>query len=216
MEFCIFVVKVYVKQWITCKSAIQAPVNDLRFLRNLRAYRQQNEVIGKAAIEAFLRHLWYLSEQCAGFMFFDERISDEKKVEMVTSLDRAANVDNQFRNRTIGPDDDVDVASLVSEETWRFFRILNDNRPLTFLEKHPSQWKHDDSFQTLFQIIKDIYVTNEPAERMVALMSEYNDDITKNEEEKQYLLQNVEFSRREMPDRSKKTIVKALKKSSAK
>lgn len=211
-EFCIFVVKIYVKQWITCKSAIQAPANDLQFLQYLRAYRQQNEVIASAAMEVFLRHLWYLSEQCAGFAFFDERISDEKKIEMVASLDREPNVGNQFRNRTIGPDDDIDIASLVSKETMRFFEILSDNRPLTFLETHPSQWKQDNMFNTLYQIVKDITITNEPAERMIALISEFNDAITTSEEQKQYLLQNVEFSRKAMPDIKKKTIVEALKK----
>lgn len=212
LELCIFVVKVYVKHWITCKSAVQAPANDLQFLQSLRAYRRQNEVIAEKAMEAFLRHLWYLSEQCAGFMFFDERISNEKKIEMVASLDRDPKVENKFRNRTIGSDDDVDIASLVSKETLHFFEILSDNRPLTFLEKHPSQWKQDKSFDTLFKIVKDIQVTNEPAERMVALISEFNDSITTSEEQKQYLLHNVEFSRKAMPDIKKKTIIEALEK----
>lgn len=211
-DFCIFVVKVYVRQWITCRLAVQAPLNDLHFLRSLREYKNENEVMATTAINVFLRHLWYLSEQNIGFAFFDSRINDDKELEMVDALNKEPNPRNKYRNRTINDDDEVNIASLVSKETMRFFEILSDNRPLDFLAKHPKEWQDDTSFISLRNKVFKIIVSNEPAERTVALTSDYNVGITQNEDERQKVLKNVEFSRKTIPDKKKSTIVTALKK----
>lgn len=204
--------KVYVKQWFTCRSAIQAPLNDLHFLRSLREYRNENEVIASTAIKVFLRHLWYLSEQNIGFAFFDSRIRDDTKIEMVAALNIERNPRNKYRSQTIKDDDEVNIARLVSKETLRFFEILSDNRPLHFLEKHPKDWQEDATFISLQNTVREIIVSNEPAERTVALISDYNVGITKNEDERQKVLKNVEFSRKLIPDKKKNTKTKLLRK----
>lgn len=211
-EFCIFVVKVYVRQWIMCRSAIQAPRNDLHFLRSLQKYKNENEVIATTAINVFLRHLWYLSEQNIGFAFFDSRIEDDEKIEMVAALNKDPNPRNRYRNQTIKVDDDVNIASLVSKETMLFFEILSDNRPLNFLAKHPKEWQDDASFISLQNKVIKIIVSNEPAERTVALTSDYNVGITQDEDERQKVLKSVEFSRKTIPDKKKSTVITALKK----
>lgn len=181
-------------------------------MRSLREYKHENEVMATTAINVFLRHLWYLSEQNIGFAFFDSRINDDKKLEMVAALNKEPNPKNKYRNQTINDDDEVNIASLVSKETMRFFEILSDNRPLNFLAKHPKEWQDDASFISLRNIVFKIIVSNEPAERTVALTSDYNIGITQNEDERQKVLKNVEFSRKTIPDKKKSTIVTALKK----
>lgn len=211
-EFTIFVVKVYVKYWITSSVAIDAPVNDLKFLQELHRYKQQNEFIASEAINVFTRHLWYLSEQLVGLSFFDKRISSAKLDEMITGLEKEPVPINRYRNQTIVESRDIDIASLVSKETLRFFQILADNRELTFLEKPKNQWKDDEVFNDILQIVKNLTVVNDPAERAVALITNFNNAITTDEDQKQYLLQNVEFCRQNMPDRNKRTIVAAIAK----
>lgn len=212
-DFTIFVVKVYVKYWTASPMAIQAPLNDLRFLRELHRYKRINERIANEAVKTFCRHLWYLSEQLVGFSFFDERISDEKLTEMVAALGKEPVIINQYRNQTIsGEAEDIDIASLISKETLRFFHILADNREPNFLNEHPSQWKNDTVYNDILQVVKNLTVVNDPAERAVALITNFNNSITTDEEQKQYLLQNVEFCRQNMPNRNKRTIVDALTK----
>lgn len=212
-EFTIFVVKVYVTYWTTSSSAIEAPVNDLKFLRKLHRYKQQNEFIASEAIKVFCRHLWYLSEQLIGLSFFDKRISSAKLNEMIAALEKEPVDKNQYRNQTISEGDDIDISSLVSKETLRFFHILVGNdRDLTFLKKPQNQWKDDLVYEEIFQIVNNLIVVNDPAERAVALITNFNNAITTNEEQKQYLLQNVEFCRQNMPNRNKETIIEAIAK----
>lgn len=62
-SFCIFVIFVYVKYWYTLKSAITAPENDLKFLRDLMQYNEIDKPISDIAVKKFSGHLWYLSEE---------------------------------------------------------------------------------------------------------------------------------------------------------
>ena len=50
-------------------------------------------------------------------------------------------------------------------------------------------------------------VTNDIAERGVALMEEYTKVLTKDEEQKQFLLQVVKHYRQVFPDRKKETLI---------
>jgi len=53
-------------------------------------------------------------------------------------------------------------------------------------------------------------VVNDLAKRGVALIEQYNSILTKDEEQKQFLLQVVEEHRRRFPDSSKKTLTAEL------
>lgn len=69
-----------------------------------------------------------------------------------------------------------------------------------FLEKEPENWKDDESFQASLVLLKDIKVVNDIAERAVALMEEYNELLTRDEEQKQYLLHVVKYHRTQYPN----------------
>ena len=66
----------------------------------------------------------------------------------------------------------------------------------SFLEQHPSMWDKNEDFQKGLEIVNTFRVTNDTAERGVKLMEEYNMVLTKNEDQKQYVLQVVEDYRR--------------------
>ena len=59
-------------------------------------------------------------------------------------------------------------------------------------------------------IVTALKVVNDTAERGVKLIQDYNLILTKDEEQKQFLLQVVQEHRRLYPDASKKTIVAGL------
>ena len=52
-------------------------------------------------------------------------------------------------------------------------------------------WKEDTSFQQINQIVSDLEVTNDAAERSVQFDSDYNDILTTNEQQRQSILQVV-------------------------
>ena len=53
--------------WFQCSNAVQAPLNDIKILKDLRNYKNTDKVIADAAISKFINHLYYLNEKCACF-----------------------------------------------------------------------------------------------------------------------------------------------------
>ena len=75
-----------------------------------------------------------------------------------------------------------------------------------FLEYEPETWSSREDFTKGEEIIKAIRVTNDHAERAVALVQEYNRRITHDEDQLQFLLQVVSEHRRQFPDSKKSTL----------
>ena len=60
-----------------------------------------------------------------------------------------------------------------------------------FLHKDPSTWKDNFSYKSGIEKLEKIYVVNDVAERGVKLILDYNNIFTKDEIEKQCVLQIV-------------------------
>ena len=58
------------------------------FLKSLKAYENVNESISKAALQNFLKHLWYLTDEIAVLELFDDNVDEETKLKMVAKLHR--------------------------------------------------------------------------------------------------------------------------------
>lgn len=85
-EFLIFVVPLYVKAWFSCPRAIEAPNNDMHFLRDIYEYRKVDKEISAAVQKTFCNHLWYLSDECIAFSLFDSNVSVEEKKRMASII----------------------------------------------------------------------------------------------------------------------------------
>ena len=77
-----------------------------------------------------------------------------------------------------------------------------------FLSKNPSTWKYDPSYKAGFDKLKNISVVNDVAERGVKLIHDYNNILTNDESEKQYVLQVVAQSRKTFPNATKYSLIK--------
>lgn len=189
-----------------------APRSDLNLLKDLLRYKEENSVVGKAALKSFLGHLWYLSESLIGLSFFDKLVSEATKKKMVEalsknfrteirSLPRIKLTENQIR--------DIELFDLVSSKTRLFFETLDIDQ--SFLETPPSTWECNHHYLAGLKKIKNIRVVNDAAERGIALISEFNGSITNQPQQQQYLLQVVEQHRKEFPNANKAVVVKNKK-----
>ena len=93
-------------------------------------------------------------------------------------------------------------------KSLKFFTCLN--LKIDFLEKDPSEWGTDSTFNRAYEVVCSLRVVNDNAERGVALITEYNRLITCDEEQKQYLLQIVADHRKTFPDCKKKTLKRKI------
>ncbi|XP_050065848.1 uncharacterized protein LOC126554890 [Aphis gossypii] len=80
------------------------------------------------------------------------------------------------------------------------------NIPKDFLEVHPKNWNDLEGYQKGKEIIESLRVVNDTAERGVKLMEEFNDKLTKNEDQKQFVLQTVQDYRKKYPGASRETL----------
>ena len=58
-EFGIFCSLIYVKAWISCPLASDAPINDLFLYRQIKDYSAVNKTVADIAAKKFQNHLWY-------------------------------------------------------------------------------------------------------------------------------------------------------------
>ena len=84
------------------------------------------------------------------------------------------------------------------ERSYLPFQIL-DLDPL-FLSTPPNEWEDNECFARLKRFVKRFHVTNDVAEHTIQLVTDFNDRITKSEEQRQFLIASVAKQRRENND----------------
>lgn len=191
-EICCFIIKCYAEQWFGCMNAIEAPLNDIIFLKKLVLYKNINKKIAEVAIRKFTNHLWYLNDECITFSLFDERIEINEKRKMVEILKQNNNDIEPIKKLSLKPEEitnfinrnlPTDLFTPHSFNTFSRFKISSD-----FLEVDPLEWAHNESYKKARNTINSLKVVNDTAERNVKLMEEFNQKMTKNEDQKQFLL----------------------------
>jgi len=71
-------------------------------------------------------------------------------------------------------------------------------------------WENNEDYNKALSILKNIPVINDVAERGVKLIEDYNNKITKDESQKQYLLQVVSDYCKKYPDHRKETLTQVI------
>jgi hypothetical protein len=206
-RFATFGVIVYVRAWFQAPQAAAAPANDLELLKKMVSYADKQ--ISDAAVTAYCRHLWYLSESLVALSFFDPDVCLSIKRDMVKAL----NVEGSEKPlKRIAVDGSAatfsckTLADFVTRKSRDFFDRLSIGSD--FLEVDPCEWETRADYQAAAEFVRTMQVVNDSAERGVALMQSYNNILTKNEDQKQYLLQVVEQHRQTFPNATKASVVK--------
>ena len=84
-RFIIFTITTYISAWYAAAPCpTSAPAKDPAFAKSLFQY--PDEVLQKATVSVFSRHLWYISDRVVGLAFFDKMIKPHEKRQMVRAL----------------------------------------------------------------------------------------------------------------------------------
>lgn len=205
-DFCVFLARVYVKAWTMASLAAAAPANDLSLLQDLLDYKSINPKISQRTFEKLAAHLWYLNEENVGFSFFDENLDISIKQKMAKCLKDKQGEEVIQKRRSISASDlpKMTVADFVTQNTKKFFKklLLKED----FLKLPAEQWSSNESYQNDKAFVCSLAVTNDHAERGVALIQEYSGRLTKNEDQFNFLTQVVEDHRRRQPNSLKRTL----------
>lgn len=205
-DISIFVVTFYIKSWFESSSAINAPLNDLKLIQSLIQYKVIQPAVAIAALDKLKSHLWYLSVDLVSLSFFDERVSVNTKLQMVNAIKQQKSATkNKIRVELNVNDLDLMVEKDLSDFITAESLFIFDQFGLSydFLDLHPDSWETNENFVKSRKIFSSLNVVNDVAERGVALITKYNRCLTRNEVQKQYLLQLVQHHRQLYPSYTK-------------
>jgi len=209
-DICLFLVSLYIEAWFCAPSAARAPYLDFSVLMKLYKYKDIDRSISSVALQKLSNHLWYLSPEAVALAFFDPHVSRESKLNMVGALNRDTNSPNENTKRIQVQINKIPelfnngIEQFVSNETGRFFERFNLKDD--FLKTDPLMWHKNENFVKGLELVNKLRVVNDSAERGVKLMEEYNQLLTKNEKQKQFVLQVVSDYRRKFPSTTKESL----------
>ena len=151
-RFVTFVTFVYIPWWLTCPLAADAPTIDLLLLRRLHEFVEVDAVAPHAAIKAFNRHTWYLTEEVVPLCLFSEDVTDDVKAEIAGKLlklpqSNPLNWHGAGFGKPALPviEENVrEIHSFFGPDSWKFFNLLKLDS--TFLSASPTEWDRNESF----------------------------------------------------------------------
>lgn len=202
-EICVFIVTIYIKNWFTAAFATCAPNNDLQLMKTSINY--DNLDISNATVKKMMGHLWYLSDELVGLCLFDQNVSVDTKRKIVHAMINNPSPEVRDVRPNIKKDNlkELGLHDLANKNTMRIFIEFGvDN----FWESDVVNWNESKSFKEAENVFKNLRVTNDVAERGVALIQDLNRKITHDEDQLQFLLQVVSEHRKNYPDCSKNAL----------
>lgn len=200
-RFVHFGVLLYTRCWMKAALAAEAPGEDLQLWKDLDKYQIFDAEISLAARTVLNHHLWYLSDELVGLAIFSDTVTLEEKGKIVAGFKRKPG-DRNVRGNPATLSCNARLGDFASSRTANLFIKLNLSD--SFLALPPQDWCHDEGYCRAREQVKALLVVNDTAERAVKLFEEYNSLITKDEEEKQLLLQLVEANRKAIPTETTK------------
>ena len=158
-------------------------MNDILLIKRLDDY--DDIELQTAGLKMVKRHSWYLSQELATLSLFSHRLSPDEKANLLLGIktDRGEHLLTSLPRN---------VSELSISRSFFQTAGIDDN----FLDAAVETWPGNASFMMAEDIVTKLVCVNDCAERGVALIQAFNATITKDETQKQYLLQVVEEHRR--------------------
>lgn len=181
--FVVFASHVYSAWWFTCTSATDAAWHDLILFKQLLQYAAVDETVSSAAMSAFKRHLWYLTEEMIPLALFGSAVPCEEKELLARALLDVRPVGGKLTAPTkrfgagfgkpMFPTltATTRLHDLVGVDSWFTITLLDLEDEFLYLPV--DQWTDSPAYQRSCKHTSVISVVNDSAERGIKLTSDY-------------------------------------------
>lgn len=216
-SICKFIVFVYLEPWYRSPLAIGAPNNDLKLLRSLKRYENIDKSISTATLKKFVNHLWYFTPELTVLSLFDDEVEISVKQEIVKSFNsKIMDLEEEIPKKCdplkidLNTLDNLQLHLFTNSQSKNFFTKFNIDTG--FLEYDCSEWETHQSYINSREKLKHLLVVNDISERAVKLTEEFINSRSKDENQKQYLIQFLdEYRKNYLCNTNKKEMIKKLK-----
>lgn len=168
-SFCSFMSIVFIKFWNRCTIAVDAAYNDLQFLKEMDQYMDIDKSVASAGLNAFKRHLSYLSDELILLSLFSDKVSDDEKDLMNLFIIRTTRLSDRTANSIEYKDEINEVQNLQLNNfislrsNFLFSRLEIDD---SFLDLAAVDWPNEVSYQHGKKQVLDLIVAvNDGSER---------------------------------------------------
>lgn len=204
---CLFASLIFVKAWIQCPLTSDSPRNDLCFFRLLQFYTVVNKTVSEIAVSKFENHLLYVGPELIVFSLFSNNVTPNEKRQILLNMNKKDNGGEIRCIRLMGASDldKKTLPDLVGCQSLSTVKSLKLN--LNFMnDLEPEKWCDSKDYKTAKSIVDDIKVVNDAAERALALITNYNETLTRKEDQKQLVIQVVGDNRKRIKNFKKQTL----------
>ena len=188
-RICLFVCTIYATFWFDAPMAPAAPINDLHMLQLVEQFASVDNKVASVAEKKMRLHLWYLSEDLAGLSLFCNDTSVHDKTTIAKILQQEPHTfDEPVRrlppNQTESFQDKT-ISNFVTPRSINLFNALS--LPREFLTAEIDTWVERNDFKIASKTVRSLMVINDASERAIKLATDFNEILTKNEEQRQLL-----------------------------
>ncbi|KAG0723910.1 hypothetical protein GWK47_041758 [Chionoecetes opilio] len=198
----------YTPMWMSSTLAADAPANDLQFMKDMMKFKRTDPEIAQAVLQKLENHKWYLTQEVVPFALFGSRLSDKEKQDIAAKRHATEKPDSFQTRETYVPSvtAKTTLADLVGPES----HLLLDTLGIEYdwLLQPVATWPRSDDYSKALEYVSNVKVVNDIAERGVKMMTDFANIITTDSQQKQYLLQTVEYNRERFDSFKKQTLRK--------
>ena len=182
-SLALFFAVFYSKMWLTCTNAANAALVDLRYInllakvaekaaKNPSAWSVLFEDLMTAAHGKLEKHLSYLSERLLPLCLVSDEVgmAEKNAIRRVmlkhkkspTVLLQQVPYSAEFKTKSL--------KDFVGNDSWTLFDLLSSDR--SFLRLPAAAWESHAQYKALKKVVSNLPVTNDAAERVLALATE--------------------------------------------
>ena len=236
LKMATFASIIYSKYWYEAPLPLKAAQNDIEMFKLLKQFEEyfnedsneaedddefedddeaEDENQDKAGdnnvdlVGVLSRHSWYLTQQLVIVGLCNTDLKDEIRELMAAKLFNSPRTVIKMGKPKF-PDmtkpENHSLANLVGSNSWLIFDILSIT-DIGWLQIPCKHWSVFDSYKKFQSFVENIVTVNDLAERGVATISRFNDNV-RDESDRQDLIQVVDEYRRQVPDLSKESLSK--------
>ena len=181
-------------------------------MNDMLMYRERECAVADACIASCQRHLWYITPQLLPMILCDDGTEPEMResvAKRLLSIPRHLNIQPgkpTFPHIEVVGNQFHISKTMLNEKSWLLFNLLKfSDEDMKWLDQPHTEWEAYPGYTKLFNFVNNMKVVNDIAERGIKLISDFANKCT-DEQQRQSLLQVVEFHRNEFKDYTKKTL----------
>ena len=190
-RFVVFNVLIYIPHFLSAGVGSDAPFNDLKLFKLISRFRIIDGELSDTVLNVLRRNLWFLNQEVVVFSLFSNKLSIDEKSRIAAKPITFPVPDHIECGKPKFPDllEKTQFVDLIGPKSW--FMFLKLKVGYGWLSKSVELWKDDPNFKTVENFVQTVKTTNDTAERAVKLMTDYAQILTKDEDMRQWILQAV-------------------------